>query len=45
MLEEGERDHREQRVVVQPEPRAALEVIEPEFFLQSLVRLSQPQRA
>lgn len=39
MLEECERDHREQRVVVQPESRTALEVIEPEFVLQLLVRL------
>ena len=39
MLQEQIRDQRQQRMPVQPAPRAALEVIEPELFLELLVRL------
>jgi hypothetical protein len=39
VLEEGKADERQQRVVVQAAPGAPLEVVEPEFFLQLLVRL------
>ena len=39
MLQEQVGDQRHQRMPVQPAPRAALEVIEPEFFLELLVRL------
>lgn len=50
MLEEGEGDHRQQRVVVEPEPGATLEVVGPEFLLELRVcllaapaRLDRPQ--
>jgi hypothetical protein len=39
ILEEGEGHHREYGVVVESVPRATFEMIEPEFFLQLLVRL------
>jgi hypothetical protein len=39
MLEEGEGDHRHQRMTMQALPGSALEVIETEFFFQLLVRL------
>ncbi len=39
VLEEGERQHRHQHMVVQARPGAALEVIKPEFFLHLLMRL------
>ena len=39
LLQKGEGDHREQRVVTEAAPRAALEVVEAEFFLQLLVGL------
>ena len=39
MLEEGDGDQAQQRVVVQAGPRAALEVVEPELALELLVRL------
>ncbi len=39
VLEEGGGDHHHQRVVVQPVPVAALEVVEAEFLLHLLVRL------
>jgi hypothetical protein len=38
VLEVGEADHREERVVMEPRPRAALEMIEPQFSLELLVR-------
>lgn len=45
MLEEGEADHGQQRVVMEPAPGAPLEVVEPQFFLELLVRLlSGPAR-
>jgi len=39
LLQEQERDQRQERMPVQTPPRAALEVIEAEFFLHLLVRL------
>ena len=39
MLQEQIRDQGQQGMPVQPAPRAALEVIEPELFLELLVRL------
>jgi len=39
MLQEREGEHREQRMVMQPQPAAVLEVIEAEFLLQLLMRL------
>jgi hypothetical protein len=39
VLEEGEGDQREQGVVVQPRPRAALEVVEAQLDLELQVRL------
>jgi hypothetical protein len=39
VLEEGERDHRQQRVMVQPHPRAPVEVVQAELCLELLVRL------
>ena len=39
LLQECECNHREDRVVVEPVPRAALEVIESEFLLELLVGL------
>ena len=39
MLQEQIRDQRHQRMPVQTPPGAALEVIEPEFFLELLMRL------
>ena len=39
MLEEGETDHRHQRMIVEAAPRAAFEVIEAQFFLELLVGL------
>jgi hypothetical protein len=39
VLEEGEGDQAQQRVVVQAGPRAALEVVEPELALELPVRL------
>src|SRR5690349_16048844 len=39
MLQEQISDQGQQGMPVQPAPRAALEVIEPEFFLELLVRL------
>ena len=39
MLEESVGDHRHERMAVQTLPGSALEVIEPEFFFQLLVRL------
>jgi len=39
VLQEQVGDQRQQRVSVQPAPGAALEVIEPKFFLELLVRL------
>jgi hypothetical protein len=39
MLEEGERDHREQGVVMKAVPRTAFEVVEPEFLFELLMRL------
>jgi hypothetical protein len=39
MLQEQIGDQRHQRMPVQTPPRAALEVIEPEFFLELLVGL------
>src|SRR5690348_4294281 len=39
VLEERKADERHQRVVVQPAPSPALEVIEPELLLELLVRL------
>jgi len=38
-LKEGEADERQQRVVVQPRPRAALEVVEAQLLFELLVRL------
>lgn len=38
MLEEGEADQGEEGMVMEPEPGAPLEVIEPEFLLALLVR-------
>src|SRR5829696_1706911 len=38
VLEEGERDHGEERVVVQPRPAPALVMVEPQLLLQLLVR-------
>jgi hypothetical protein len=39
VLEEGEGELRQQRVVVQPDPGAPLEVIQPQLLLELLVRL------
>ena len=39
ILQETECDQRHQRMPMQPPPRAALEVIEPELFLELLVGL------
>jgi hypothetical protein len=39
VLQEGERDHRHQRVPVQARPGAPLEVVEPQLPLELLVRL------
>src|SRR5512145_1616312 len=39
VLEEGEGDHGEQGVVMQPQPGAALEVVEPQLVFELLVRL------
>ncbi len=39
MLEIGKGDHREQRVMMQAQPAAALKVIEPQFLLQLLMDL------
>jgi hypothetical protein len=39
VLQEGHGDRHHQRVVVQPVPGAALEVVETEFLLHLLVRL------
>ena len=39
MLEEGVGDHGHQRVAMKTSPRAALEMVEAEFFLQLLVSL------
>ena len=39
VLQERAGDHRHQRVSVQPGPRPALEMVEPQLFLQLLVRL------
>lgn len=39
VLQEGERDQAQQRMVVQARPRAALEVVEAKFVLQLLVGL------
>lgn len=39
VLEKGEADHREHRVVVQSTPRATLEVVQPQFFFELLVDL------
>ena len=39
MLQEQIGDQRQQRMPMQAAPRAALEVIEPELFLELLVRL------
>src|SRR5579875_2747850 len=39
MVQEGERQHAHQRMVVQPAPGPALEVIETEFLLHLLVHL------
>src|SRR5919108_1985153 len=45
MLQEGERDHRQQRVMVQPGPGAALEVVEAELLFHLLMRLlARPAR-
>ena len=38
-LEEGVGDHRHQRAAMQASPRTALEVVEAEFLLESLVSL------
>lgn len=43
VLQEDEADHRQEPVMAQPEPAPALEVIEPELFLELLVRWSPPQ--
>jgi hypothetical protein len=37
VLEEGVADHREQRVMMQPRPAPAFEVIEPQLFLHLLM--------
>ncbi len=39
VLQEGEGEHREQRMVMEPEPRAALEVVEPQLVLELLMDL------
>jgi hypothetical protein len=39
MLEEGERQQRQQGVVVEPGPGATLEMIEPQFHLELQMRL------
>jgi hypothetical protein len=35
VLQEGEGEHRKQRVMMQPEPAPTFEVVEPEFFFQA----------
>ena len=42
VLEDGKGDHRQERVVVQAPPAAALEVVEAEFFLHPLVHPRRP---
>ena len=45
MLQEGEGDHRKQRVMMQTDPRASLEVIEAKLLFHLLVRLlARPAR-
>ena len=39
MLQEGEGEQAQERVVVQPAPAAALEVVEPQLVLELLVQL------
>lgn len=45
VLEEREGDHGQERVVVQPRPRAALEVVEPEFVRPLVGACTHTQRA
>lgn len=39
MLKEGEGDHAEDRVMMQPMPRTTFKVVEPEFFFHLLMHL------